>query len=367
MAGNVWNGEPLLDDFMARLPLAQTTVDLDVERRGEPGLLACLLHDSATRVMFVERGAVAVPRQEVTAAPAALDCADDPAAPRPDAVAPQDMLELATLSVAALRCDVDRLVPYVVYLGTERASVGNAGSCAGAEIGDAAASYVALDVSRASRAGVDFGISRDAFGWVELRSFAPCASARDAGLATSAVAVAMWHDQQRCCPFCGAPVSPTLGGWAQTCTNPDDADRLLFPRIEPAIITAIVDDADRILLQNNSAWRERFFSVSAGFVEAGESLEHAVRREAHEEVGVELDTVCYRGSQPWPFPASIMLGFRAHARTTDIRVDHNEVASARWFSRDELVQAVASGEVELPGRASIARHLIEEWFGASLP
>lgn len=135
---------------------------------------------------------------------------------------------------------------------------------------------------------------------------------------------------------------PALAGWAQACTNPTDADRLLFPRIEPAVITAIVDDEERILLQHNTAWRERFYSVSAGFVEAGESLEHAVRREAHEEVGVELDEVCYLGSQPWPFPASIMLGFRAHARTAEVAVDHEEVAAARWFTRKDLARAVAS-------------------------
>lgn len=159
---------------------------------------------------------------------------------------------------------------------------------------------------------------------------------------------------------------PALAGWAQACTNPADADRLLFPRIEPAVITAIVDDEERILLQHNTAWRERFYSVSAGFVEAGESLEHAVRREAHEEVGVELDEVCYLGSQPWPFPASIMLGFRAHARTAEVAVDHEEVAAARWFTREDLARAVASGEVELPGRASIARHMIESWYGAEI-
>lgn len=407
MAGSALGAAADQARFMGRLLLAQATVDLDVERRGEQGLLERLLGDATTRVMLIDLGKVAVPRREVADAPEAFDCTDDPAAPRPDATAPSGLLELAMLSPADLRVDGDvaRLAPYVIYLGMERSEDGGGA-------GASTVSYLALDVARAARAAGDAGAAgslcagasderrrggqalvsgetprrpssvsadgaaslvaglaarlRASYGWIELRAFAPCASARDAGLATSAVAVAMWHDQQRYCPACGSPVVPALSGWAQTCSSPDDADRLLFPRIEPAIITAIVDDADRILLQNNAAWRRRFFSVSAGFVEAGESLEHAVRREAAEEVGVELDRVWYLGSQPWPFPASIMLGFRAHARTTTITPDHSEVASARWFTRDELRQAVESGGLELPGRASIARHLIEDWFGGQL-
>lgn len=355
--------------FMDRLLLAQTSVDYDVERRSEANLVECLLADDRTRVMLVNNGLVAVPKRARAAAPVALDCADDPAAPRPDASAPHGTVELAFAAPADVRAEFQHPGALFVYLGLDRET-------------DPAAPYLALDITRAvdaprNAAGdADHELGRSAvtfaqralrdYDWVELRSFAPCASVRDAGLATSAVAVCTWHSQQRFCPACGAPVTPALAGWAQSCTNAADPGRLLFPRIEPAVITAIVDDDDRILLQHNTAWRERFCSVSAGFVEAGESLEHAVRREAHEEVGVELDEVRYLGSQPWPFPASIMLGFRAHANSTAIAVDHEEVASAQWYARDELARLVASGELELPGRASIARHMIEDWYGGPL-
>ena len=159
------------------------------------------------------------------------------------------------------------------------------------------------------------------FDWVDLRGFAPHASAREAGQATSAISLSVWHARQRHCPTCGAPVKPALGGWAQHCTNDEDGNRLLFPRIEPAVITAIVDHDDRLLLQHNSAWRNNgLYSVSAGFVEAGENLEHACRREAKEEVGIEIGELKYLGSQPWPFPSSLMMAFKGVAVTTDVHV-----------------------------------------------
>lgn len=354
------------------LPLALSAVDYDVERRGEEGLIDRLLGEPSTRVMLVNKGLVAIPKHMAQAAPGALSCADDPAAPRPDAPAVAGRLELALLSGAQVKDAAHCAGALVVYLGCDRGD--------GDEAADGC-SYLALDISRMSdepvrgRGSVDRELgcacgsfaerALQDFDWLELRAFAPFAPVRDAGLATSAVAVCAWHAQQRFCPACGAPVAPTLAGWAQTCTNPDDPDRLLFPRIEPAVITAVVDDDDRLLLQHNRAWRPRFYSVSAGFVEAGESLERAVRRETLEEVGVELGEVRYLGSQPWPFPASIMLGFRARALSTEVRVDHDEVASARWFTREAFVDALASGEIEPPGRASIARHIIEQWYGQS--
>ena len=357
--------------FMERLLLAQTTIDLDAGRRSEEGLIEHLLTDDSTRVMLVNHGLVAVPKRSACAAPGALVCADDPAAPRPDAAPPAGHLELALLPVAEVRAAATSAGCLAIYLGIDHATD---------------TSYLALDITRAHdgadggnpavRAHVDSDLGRARasfavralrdFDWVELRSFAPCADARDAGLATSAVAVAMWHAGQRFCPACGAPVRPTLAGWAQVCTGAADAGRLLFPRIEPAIITAIVDACDRLLLQHNTAWRPGFYSVSAGFVEAGESLERAVRREAAEEVGIALGKVRYLGSQPWPFSASLMLGFYARALGTEISVDHDEVSDARWFTRDELARAVETAEVELPGRASIARHMIEDWFGGPL-
>ena len=356
-------------DFMSRLPLAQSAVDYDVARRGEEGLIERLLENASTRVMLVHNGLVAVPKQSGAHAPRALDCAADPAAPRPDAEPPAGAMGLALLAARDLRDAARQRGCLAINLGVDRAR-------------SPEVPYLALDITRAFDVRLQGGAGADsefdayrpplfqqllaAHDWVELRAFAPCASVRDAGLATSAVAVSMWHSNQRFCPACGSPVRPALAGWAQTCANPEDAERLLFPRIEPAIITSIIDERDRILLQHNTAWRDRFFSVSAGFVEVGESLERAGRREAMEEVGIPLGEVRYLGSQAWPFPSSIMLGFTARAVCDEIRVDHEEVAAARWFGRDELARAVETGEVMLPGRASIARHLIEHWYGGPL-
>ena len=130
---------------------------------------------------------------------------------------------------------------------------------------------------------------------------------------------------------------------------------------------AVVDEADRLLLGNGAQWTGQRYSTLAGFVEPGESIEHAVRREVREEVGVTVGAVEYRGSQPWPFPASLMLGFRAQALTTDVTVDGVEIMAARWFTRAELRAAVRSGSVGLPNSTSIGRALIQEWYGAELP
>ena len=205
------------------------------------------------------------------------------------------------------------------------------------------------------------------FDWVDLRGFAPHANAREAGQATSAITLSIWHSRQRFCPTCGAAVRPALAGWAQRCTNAADGNRVLFPRVEPAVITAIVDGHDRLLLQHNAAWKDsRLYSVSAGFVEAGENLEHACRREAMEETGIKLGEVRYLGSQPWPFPASLMMAFKAHAVTTDVRVDGEETMTARWVTRDEYTAELIAGRMAAPGRATIARYMIEEWLGREL-
>ena len=217
------------------------------------------------------------------------------------------------------------------------------------------------------------------FDWADLRDFAPKASARDAGLATSAVTLSNWQHRQLFCPRCGAPTVPSGSGWTQRCTAFDaggsgaeggsglGGGHLLFPRVEPAVITLVVDAHDRLLIQHNKAWRNPLlYSVSAGFVEAGENLEHAVRRETMEETGVELGELRYLGSQPWPFPGSLMMAFKAQARTTAIHVDGEETADARWVTREELTSLIAMGEVEMPGRAAIARYMIEQWYGMEL-
>ncbi|MGH3355848.1 MAG: NAD(+) diphosphatase, partial [Nocardioidaceae bacterium] len=198
-----------------------------------------------------------------------------------------------------------------------------------------------------------------------LREIGPRLGDRDAGLVTHAVAMANWHRVHRHCPRCGGLLVSESGGHVRRCR---DCERQQFPRTDPAVIMLLTDDRGRCLLGHNvRSPRERAFSTLAGFVEPGESLEHAVRREILEEVGVEVGEVTYAGSQPWPLPASLMMGFFAHALSTDVVVDGDEISEARWFSRADLLAATESGEVVLPGHISIARRLIESWYGGSLP
>ncbi|RBP99253.1 NAD(+) diphosphatase [Bifidobacterium xylocopae] len=202
----------------------------------------------------------------------------------------------------------------------------------------------------------------DRFDWVGLDLFATKASARDVGMATCALALSAWHGRQRHCPRCGAATAPGQNGWTQECVR-EPRHGPFFPRIEPAVITAIVDSRDRLLLERNAAWEPTRYAVCAGFVEAGENLEHAVRREAREELGLPLGEVRYMGSQPWPFPASLMMAFKARALDTDIHVDGVETADARWMTREEYTRALDEGRMTPPGRISVARCLIEEWLG----
>lgn len=200
--------------------------------------------------------------------------------------------------------------------------------------------------------------------WTSLRVVGATLSARDAGLATTAVALDAWHQRHPRCPRCGAPTDVVQSGWVRRCTQ-DGSEH--YPRTDPAVIMAVVDDSGRLLLGHAAAWPDGRYSTLAGFVESGESLEAAVRREVAEETGVLIGDVEYRGSQPWPFPASLMVGFVAHALTTHVQVDGTEVTEARWFRRQELRDAVVAGQVVAPGRTSIARALVEDWLGGPLP
>lgn len=204
----------------------------------------------------------------------------------------------------------------------------------------------------------DGPVGRD--GWAALRTVGATLDAHDAGLATAAVALDAWHDRHPRCPRCGAPTLVAQAGWSRVC-DVDGSEH--YPRTDPAVIMAVTDEDDRLLLGHAAAWAAGRWSTLAGFVEAGESAEQAVRREVLEETGVVVGDVEYLGSQPWPFPGSLMLGFRARATSTAVQVDGVEMADARWFTRAELTAAVASGEVLLPGGASIARAMVEQWWG----
>lgn len=200
-------------------------------------------------------------------------------------------------------------------------------------------------------------------GWRGLREAGADLGDTDAGVLTTAVALANWHARHRFCPRCGGPTVIEEGGWVRRCTV-DDAQH--YPRTDAAIIVAVTDHEDRILLARGPHWPEGRLSVLAGFVEAGESLEATVHREVMEEVGLSLTDLVYRGNQPWPFPASLMVGFTARATGTELTLDPAEIVRAQWFTRGELSFAARSGEVAIPPRVSIARHLIEHWHGGPL-
>lgn len=185
------------------------------------------------------------------------------------------------------------------------------------------------------------------------------------GLVVEAIALSQWHAVHTHCQRCGTETEVTQGGWVRRCPA-DDSNH--FPRTEPAVIMAITDADDRLLLARGRQSDPGRRSVLAGFVEPGEGLEQAVARETREEVGVVVDpdSIEYHGSESWPFPASLMMGFRARATTTQLVLQEDEIAQAGWFTREEFATAVAAGDLRLFGRASIARSLIEEWFGGPL-
>jgi NAD+ diphosphatase len=199
---------------------------------------------------------------------------------------------------------------------------------------------------------------------VSLREAGPQLSDRDVGLMTHAVGLGNWHAVHTHCPRCGAVTVPEQAGHSRRC--PVDGSEH-FPRLDPAVIMLVTDPDDRCLLARNAQWPPRRVSILAGFVEPGESAEQAVAREVLEETGISVDGVRYVGSQPWPMPHSLMLGFRARAiGGLEIAVDSEEIAEARWFSRDELRESIASGEIRLPPPVSIAHRIIESWYGSDL-
>jgi NAD+ diphosphatase len=291
-----------LDPPLAHLALSRSVLVRRGELRADPDLLPRLLGEPATRVLDVADG-----RTPVNADRELMlrepSIADDPA----DAA----------------------------YLGDD----------------DAGTSYV---VVRGSTAGE---------GWVTLRDVGTALDDQSGNLLAEAVSLTNWHASHTHCPRCGAPTVSAQAGWTRVCSREGSEH---YPRTDPAVIMAVVDDDDRLLLGHGTIWPAGRMSTLAGFVEPGESLEAAVRREVGEEVGIEIGDVIYRGSQPWPFPASIMLGFRAYATTTEIRVDGAEVDDARWFSRESMDAAIAAGELVISPSMSISRRLIEDWYGGPI-
>ncbi len=205
--------------------------------------------------------------------------------------------------------------------------------------------------------------------WVPLRDVLTLlaeGTPDQAPLVMHAIGLAEWHHATRFCPRCGGSLVSRAAGHELRCTQ---CDRAQFPRTDPAVIMAITHgdgDDEAILLGRNRAWPPGRWSTLAGFCEPGETLEDAVRREVDEEVGVRVGEVRYFGSQPWPLPASLMLGFTGRALSTDIDVDGAEIEEARWWTRADFEAAGRSGELVVPRGISISSSLIETWFGRPL-
>jgi NAD+ diphosphatase len=195
---------------------------------------------------------------------------------------------------------------------------------------------------------------------VDLRTVGVLMPQREGAMLAYARGLAYWHQRHRFCGVCGAPTEPKAAGHQRQCTNPD-CGTVQFPRTDPAVIMRITH-GDKILMARQAVWAPGMHSVLAGFVEPGESLEDAVAREVFEEVGLRLTRIRYFSSQPWPFPASLMVGFSAEARDENFTVDNNELESARWMTRTELLDSPEDSTFKLPRKDSISRQLIEDWL-----
>lgn len=308
------------------LPLSRYRIDRDHASRERPNLWHELADAPESRIVALWRG-------EVLLASSGAPDAAEPAA-------------LALLPWSAAPADALR-----IYLGRTLEADGDVAA------GTAVTAVVLDDESGPA-------LEPDVTRWVSPRTLGHRFGDRDAGLAIEALGMANWHATHVFSPRTGNPTVTDKAGWVRIDT---ETGAELFPRTDAAIIVGITDADDRIVLGSNALWESNRFSLLAGFVEPGESLEAAVIREVFEESGLRVIDPQYVGSQPWPFPASLMLGFRARLdpeQQNELRPDGAEILDLRWFARDEL--AASLDEILLPGRTSIARSIIEDWFGGPL-
>lgn len=300
------------------LPLARHRLERDATARAEPGLVQRLRADADTRVLALSGGTALRALQVDGAAPA-----------------------LAWLGADEVPDDAGWL-----YLGRE------------AVAGSAAARPLLAALLTPEQADA---LQPERLRWAGLRALAPVLDDVENALFTEAVAVANWHDSHGFCPRCGTATVMEKAGWVRRCPAENTE---VFPRTDAAIIVRITDADDRILLGSNALWEQNRFSLLAGFVEPGESLEDAVLREVFEESGVRIANPRYLGSQPWPFPASLMLGFAATLAAGQAAhetiPDGEEILELRWFSRAEL--RAAGDDILLPGPISIAGAIIRDWL-----
>ena len=225
---------------------------------------------------------------------------------------------------------------------------------------DVSAVETPLDTLR-SPALAAAGIAEAGVRFADLRQLAGRLERQEGALLAFARAMLFWHSRHRFCGLCGNPTRSEEAGHMRRCSDPG-CHTMHFPRTDPAVIM-LVTHGDRALLGRNKNFPvPGMYSTLAGFVEPGESLEDAVAREVREETAIAVSAVHYHSSQPWPFPANIMLGFYAEATSTAITVDYGELADASWFERDWLLSHVDDDSFRLPRRDSIARRLLEDWL-----
>lgn len=230
--------------------------------------------------------------------------------------------------------------------------------------------WFSVDFTNASDDPLDGCIAGlpDSTEFTDLRVAGPRLADDDAAILAYARAISFWQQNSSFCSVCGHACSLGNAGHVRKCQNAE-CNRESFPRTDPAVIMLVEDNSgplDKCLLGRSAAWPTGVFSTLAGFVEAGESLEAAVAREVKEEANIDVTDVQYVASQPWPFPRSIMLGFRARATSTQLKIDPVELADAQWFTREEVRQFGVWGEegdnYKLPRPDSIARFLVDSWL-----
>lgn len=219
--------------------------------------------------------------------------------------------------------------------------------------------YFSIDISHLDNPADQIALgSREEF--ADLRQVGQIMAPEEGNLLAYARGINYWHQRHRHCGVCGSPTLSEAAGHQRRCSD-KDCNAVHFPRTDSACIV-LVHHEDNIILARAGRFPPRMQSVLAGFLEPGESLEDCVAREVFEEVGVNLTDITYQHSQPWPFPSSLMVGFRARALNTDLHPDPTELDSADWFSRTELKAITPDSDVQLPRADSIARHLIEDWL-----
>ncbi|MEM6971381.1 MAG: NAD(+) diphosphatase [Pseudomonadota bacterium] len=201
--------------------------------------------------------------------------------------------------------------------------------------------------------------------FIDLRSISPELSIREAEIAATARSMLAWHARHRFCSNCGAPSLSEAGGWRRRCPA---CGATHFPRTDPVVIMLVTRE-DHVLVGRQRGWPGTMHSLLAGYIEPGETPEAAVRREVMEEAGVPVGRVRYLASQPWPYPSTLMLGFAAEALAWPLEIDENELESARWVSRAEMVDALAgrNAAVAAPRVDAIARAMVEAWVAGDVP